>query len=142
METNNTRKNMKTSKLILLSVFFSLVVLVTPGCKKPTECKVSHWPDPEVTISWDGCNDVKTLKDYFDCHDSAIYSNSYKTIQVRGFIKMYIDSSRVLTGLAICSDTIITPDNFILLSYQDGAPAFTYDSTCMSKLTGLIGPPY
>ena len=141
METNNTRKNMKTSKLILLSVFFSLVVLVTPGCKKPTECKVSHWPDPEVTISWDGCNDVKTLKDYFDCHDSAIYSNSYKTIQVRGFIKMYIDSSRVLTGLAICSDTIITPDNYILLSYQDGAPAFTYDSTCMSKLTGLIVPP-
>ena len=129
------------SNWIIMSIVIAVCSFVE-GCKKPTECKVSHWPDPEVTISWDGCNDVKTLKDYFDCHDSAIYSNSYKTIQVRGFIKMYIDSSRVLTGLAICSDTIITPDHYILLGYQDGAPAFTYDSTCMSKLTGLIGPPY
>ena len=129
--------------------FFSTIVItfcfVLGGCDKPTECKTSHWPDPDVTISWQECNDVKTLKEYFDCHDSAIYQafHDSKDIQVRGYIKKYVDSSRyIYNGLAICSDSFMTPDNFILLDYLDGIPASTYDSTCMSKLTGKIGPAF
>lgn len=133
---------MKTMNYKTIIILAASILLTICGCKKPTECKVSHWPDPGVTISWDGWNDVKTLKNYFDCHDSAIYSNSYKTIQVRGYIKKYAVPSRYINTLAICSDTFMTPDNYILLDYLDGAPVFTYDSTCMSKLTGLIGPPY
>lgn len=129
---------MKTKLIISITSLF----LICTGCKKPTECKVSHWPDYDVTIFWDSINEVKTLKKYFDCHDSAIFYNSFKTIQVCGYIKRYVDSSRTIDVPAICSDSFMTPDNYIILGHLEGAPIPTYDSTCMSKLTGLIGPPY
>ena len=119
-----------------------LLCIICTGCKKPTECKVSHWPDSDVTISWDSINDVKTLKEYFDCHDSAIYSNFSKPIQVCGYIKKYVDTSRFFYGPVICSDSFMTADNYIILLYLDGAPIHPYDSTCISKVTGRIGPPY
>ena len=126
-----------------LIIPFALVLVICTGCKKPTECIVSHWPDPDVTISWDSINDVKTLKEYFDCHDSAIYSNFSKPIQVCGYIKkIYIPREAMGNTLVICSDTIITPDNYIILDVLDGAAPHPYDSTYMSKLTGRIGPPF
>lgn len=129
---------MKTKLIISMVLLFAICT----GCKKPTECKVSHWPDSDVTISWDGTNDVKTMKRYFDCHDSALFNNYKKKVEVCGYIKKYVNSSRYVNSLAICSDTIMTSDNYIILDYLDGAPIPTYDSTCMSKLTGLIAPPY
>lgn len=125
---------MKTKAILTLF----LLCIVCTGCKKPTECTTSYWPDPETTISWDECNDVMTTKNYFDCHDSVLLNNSYKTIEVCGYIKKYVNTSIDLTALAICSDSIMTPDNYILLGYMDGAPIPTYDSACMSKLTGVI----
>ena len=53
---------MKTKLIISMVLLFAICT----GCKKPTECKVSHWPDYDVTIFWDSINDVKTLKKYFD----------------------------------------------------------------------------
>lgn len=129
---------MKTKLIISITLLF----LICTGCKKPTECKVSHWPDSDVTIFWDGTNDVKTLKKYFDCHDSALLNNYNKEVEVCGYIKKYVNRSRYINSLAICSDTTMTSDNYIILDYMDGAPIPTYDSTCVSKLTGLIGPPF
>lgn len=125
---------MKT-KLILAIV---LLCVVCTGCRKATECKTSYWPDPEATISWYGCNSVESVKNYFDCHDSAIHNNTTKTIEVCGYIKKYVNASTHLNALTICSDSIMTPDNYIILEYSDGGPIPTYDSTCMSKLTGVI----
>ena len=124
---------MKTKAII---VFFLLCIIFT-GCRKPTECKTSHWPEPGVTISWDGCNDVKTLKAYFDCHDSAIIINKYRNIEVCGYIK----KDRLTHVLAICSDALMTPENNIPIYFPDGAPWPSYDTTCMSKVTAYISAP-
>ena len=124
---------MKTKAII---VFFLLSIIFT-GCRKQTECKTSHWPEPGVTISWDGCNDVKTLKAYFDCHDSAIITNMYKNIEVCGYIK----KDRLTHMLAICSESILTPENNIPLNILDGSVLPPYDTACMSKVTARIKTP-
>lgn len=128
---------MKTRLIITMA----LLIAIFAGCKKTTECNTTHWPDPDVTISWDGINDVMTMKKYFDCHDSAIINNFYKPVEVCGYIKKYVGPLRRLDGLTICSDTIMADDNYIKISYLDGAPASKYDSTCMSKLIGFVGHP-
>ncbi len=133
---------MKTEKIIIKGCFLLLAVAIVcsalDGCKKPQECNTSHWPDPDVAISWDECNDVMTAKRYFDCHDSALYNNLRKKIAVCGYVKRYVDPLRYINGLALCADTILTQDNFIILNYMDGSPIPTYDSTCISKVVGDI----
>lgn len=136
MKTNEKKGNSYLTAVLIA------VCSILAGCNKPTECNTSQWPDSDVSISWDGCNDVKTMKNYFDCHDSALFNNYKKKVEVCGYIKKYVDRSRYINSLVICSDTIMTPYNYILLDVLDGAPIPTYDSTCMSKLTGLIGPPF
>ena len=129
---------MKTKAILAIILIF----IICTSCKKTTECKTSHWPEPGVTISWDGCNDVMTTKAYFDCHDSAIIINRNKTIEVCGYIKSCYIPAWGCNSMAICSDTNYTPENSILIDCLDGFPMPAYNTTCMSKLTGQIGLPY
>ncbi len=133
---------MKTEKIIIKGCFLLMAVAIVcsalEGCKKPQECNTSHWPDPDVAISWDGCNDVMTAKRYFDCHDSALYNNKYKEIAVCGYVKDCGDPGH--TPAVICADTVLTQNNFIMLDYLvgTGRPIPTCDSTCLSKVVGDI----
>ena len=120
-------------KNLIATTTIVLTCLFTAGCDKPTGCKTSHWPEPGVSINWDGCNDVNTVLDYFDCHDSALYQHHHDTIEIRGQISIYNNC------LVICSDTALLPENAILLNTLDGSTMPFYSSQT-SKLTGTISP--
>ena len=102
METNNTRKNMKTSKLILLSVFFSIVVLVTPGCKKRPE------------VSWTDYNTVEDVYYHFTHNKEEAEAHLGDTLKVFGYIHICYENCYGMHEMTVSKELAHTYDGTLL----------------------------
>lgn len=77
------------------------------GCEKQKSCSGS--PFSPIEISWTECNDVKSVVEYFKCHDSTIVQHKRDSVLVCGYITLYNqgcwlvdDTNNIDTNYSIC----------------------------------------
>ncbi len=124
---------MKASKPILLSVFFSLVVLATLGCKKRPE------------VSWTDYNTVEDVYYHFTHNREEAEAHLGDTLKVFGYIHICYENCYGMHEMTVSKELAHTYDGtllyfnpFVILNLPKEYPSLYVYADTLAYVTGTV----